>query len=387
MASESFTPTIGQAAPLATPPRVQLAYNLTHEPNRSRQVHNPMLDTLQAVRQLGSIAAAARQLKLSYRHVWGQLKEWETDLGHELIVWDRGQAARLTPFADKLLWAERLAQARLAPQIEALQAELERALATVFDEQTLVLSLQASHDDALSRLQDLASQQAGLHLDIQFSGSVDAIRALNEGRCQLAGFHTRQLPGRQTLTARTYKPLLRPGRHKLLGFALRSVGLMVAPGNPLGLQSVEHAVALSARWVNRPLGTGTRVLLDETLAQAHLAAEQVRGYENCQPSHAAVAQAVASGQADVGLGTQSAAVSAKLGFVPLVQERYQLVCLKEALATPAVGALRKLLASPTWQHTLKQLPGYAADDSGTVQAMSRWLPWWTFKPTPDPGAA
>ena len=343
-----------------------------------------MLDTLQAVRQLGSIAAAARQLKLSYRHVWGQLKDWESDLGHELIVWDRGQAARLTPFADKLLWAERLAQARLAPQIEALQAELERALATVFDEQTLVLSLQASHDDALSRLQDLASQQAGLHLDIQFSGSVDAIRALNEGRCQLAGFHTRQFPGRQTLTARTYKPLLRPGRHKLMGFALRTVGLMVAPGNPLGLCSVEQAVAQSARWVNRPLGTGTRVLLDETLALARIAPEQVQGYEQCQPSHAAVAQAVASGQADVGLGSQSAAVAAKLGFVPLVQERYQLVCLKDALTSPAVAALRKLLASPTWQHTLKQLPGYAADDSGSVQAMSRWLPWWTFKPASGP---
>lgn len=381
MAPEFTSPADGQTAPPATPPRVQLAYHLTREPNRSRQVHNPLLDTLQAVRQLGSIAAAARQLQLSYRHVWGQLKDWEASLGHPLIVWDRGQAARLTPFADKLLWAERLAQARLAPQIEALQAELERALATVFDEQTLVLSLQASHDDALSRLQDLASQQAGLHLDIQFSGSVDAIRALNEGRCQLAGFHTRQLPGRQTLTARTYKPLLRPGRHKLLGFALRTVGLMVAPGNPLGLQSVEQSVERSARWVNRPLGTGTRVLLDETLLLARLAPEQVRGYDNCQPSHAAVAQAVASGQADVGLGSQSAAVAAKLGFVPLVQERYQLVCLKEALNTPAVTALRKLLASPTWQHTLRQLPGYVADEAGTVQAMSRWLPWWTFRNT------
>lgn len=365
--------------PPASPPRVELIYRLTRDVDRSRQVHNPLLDLLLAVRQQGSISAAARQLNLSYRHVWGQLKEWEVEVGHELIVWDRGQAARLTPFADKLLWAERLAQARLAPQIEALQAELERAFATVFDDQTLVLSLHASHDDALSRLQDLASRQAGLHLDIQFTGSVDAIRALNEGRCQMAGFHTRQWPGRQTLTARTYKPLLKPGRHKVMGFALRTVGLMVAPGNPLGLLDVGHAVAQSARWVNRPLGAGTRVLLDEMLAQAHLAPEQVRGYDQCQPSHAAAAQAVASGQADVGLGTQSAAVAAGLGFVPLVQERYQLVCLKDALDTPAVDALRRLLASPVWQHTLMQLPGYAPDNAGSVQAMSRWLPWWTFK--------
>ena len=103
-----------------------------------------------------SISAAARQLDLSYRHVWGQLKEWEAKVGHELLVWDRGQAARLSPLGDKLLWAERMAQARLAPQIEALRAELERALATVFDDQAQVLSLHASHDDALARLQDLA---------------------------------------------------------------------------------------------------------------------------------------------------------------------------------------------------------------------------------------
>lgn len=361
------------------PPRVALVYQFTHKRERSPFLSNPLLDLLQAVRQHGSISGAARQLDLSYRHVWGQLKDWETQVGQPLIVWDRGQAARLTPFADKLLWAERLAQARLAPQIETLRAELERALATVFDPRTQVLSLHASHDDALSRLLDMASQQAGLHLDIHFCGSVDAIRALNEGRCQLAGFHTRQFPGRQTLTARTYKPLLKPGRHKIIGFALRQMGLMVAAGNPLGLHTLTDVAARQARWVNRPLGSGTRVLLDEMLQLAGLEGPALNGHDNCQPSHAAVAQAVANGQADAGLGTESAARAASLGFVPLVQERYQLVCLKSELDTAAVVALRKLLASPIWAHTLQQLPGYADDQGGSVQAMNRWLPWWAFR--------
>lgn len=213
-------------------PRVALVYQFTRQRERGPLLGNPLLDLLQATRQSGSISGAARQLGLSYRHVWGQLKEWEIEVGQPLILWDRGQAARLTPFADKLLWAERLAQARLAPQIEALRAELERALASVFDERTQVLGLHASHDDALSALQDLASQQASLHLDIHFTGSVDAIRSLNEGRCQLAGFHTRQRPDRHSLTARTYKPLLKPGKHKIIGFALRQMGLMVPPRQP-----------------------------------------------------------------------------------------------------------------------------------------------------------
>lgn len=362
-----------------SPPRVQLVYQFTQTRERTPQLDNPLLDLLQAVRQHGSISAAARQLGLSYRHVWGQLKEWEAKVGHELLVWDRGQAARLSPFGDKLLWAERMAQARLAPQIEALRAELERALATVFDDQAQVLSLHASHDDALARLQDLAATQASLHLDIHFTGSVDAIRALNEGRCQLAGFHTRQQPGRQTLTARTYKPLLKPGKHKVIGFALRWVGLMLPPGNPLHLHTLADVASHQARLVNRPLGTGTRVLLDEMLADAHLSPDALNGYDNVQPSHAAVAQAVANGQADVGLGTQSAAQSAGLTFVPLVQERYQLVCLKSALDTPPVAALRAWLASATWTRELAGLPGYTPDSSGTVQAMNKLLPWWAFK--------
>jgi putative molybdopterin biosynthesis protein len=359
-------------------------YQLTAQRERTALLRNPLLDLLQAVRHEGSISGAARRMGLSYRHVWGQLKDWEVTVGHELIVWDRGQAARLTPFADKLLWAERLAQARLAPQIEALRAELERAMALVFDDQTQVLSLHASHDDALARLQDVAADQANLHLDIQFTGSVDAIRALNEGRCQLAGFHTRQQPGRHSLTARTYKPLLKPGRHKLIGFALRTVGLMVAPGNPHILHTLADVARSGARLVNRPHGTGTRVLLDELLDEAGLTPEAFNGYAHTQPSHAAAAQAVASGQADVGLGAESAARTAGLDFVPLLRERYQLVCLKSALDSPPVLALRGALASPVWQHMLRQLPGYTQDDCGQVKPMNRCLPWWAFKSTSVP---
>lgn len=363
----------------ATAPKVALVYQFTRQRERSPLLGNPLLDLLQAVREHGSISGAARQMGLSYRHVWGQLKEWETEVGQPLIVWDRGQAARLTPFADRLLWAERLAQARLAPQIEALRAELERALATVFDASTQVLALHASHDEALSALQDLASLHASLHLDIHFTGSVDAIRSLNEGRCQLAGFHTRQWPDRHSLTARTYKPLLKPGKHKIIGFALRQMGLMVAPGNPLGLHTLADVARTQARYINRPLGTGTRVLLDELLEDAGLGADAINGHALSQPSHAAVAQAVANGQGDVGLGSESAARNAGLGFAPLLQERYQLVCLKTELDTPAVLALRNLLSAPAWAQALACLPGYTPDASGAIQAMNRLLPWWAFR--------
>jgi molybdate transport repressor ModE-like protein len=359
--------------------RVQLHYTLSKDAGNAL-IRNPLPELLQAVAEHGSISGAARALDLSYRHVWGALKRWEDQLGGELIIWGKGQSAQLSEFGAKLLWAERQAQARLAPQIAALHADLERAFAVAFDPNAHVLTLYASHDDALVALRTHAAQaDAGaLHLDIRFTGSVDAIRALNEGRCTLAGFHTVDKAGADSLTAHTYQPLLQPGLHKIIGFAQRTQGLIVAPGNPLALHSLQDVARTGARFLNRPLGTGTRVLLDDLLTQAGLDAQGIVGYALNEPSHTAIAQAVAAGAADVGMGIELAARARGLDFVPLVHERYHLACLKASLDQPATLALRTLLQTPEWLAQMATLPGYSPLRCGEVLAMSTVLPWWQF---------
>lgn len=373
--------------------KIQLSYSITQQRptgpiHGASLLRNPLIDMLQAVREQGSISGAARLIGLSYRHVWGQLKDWEQELGQPLILWERGQAAQLSPFGQRLLMAERLAQARLGPQTEALRAELERAFALAFEDSGTtpsdLVTLYASHDHALTVLREVAAgmttastpARPSLHLDIRFTGSVDAIRALNEGRCQLAAFHTQPFAAAGSLSARTYRPLLKPGTHKIIGFARRAQGLMVAPGNPLRLHELRDVISTRARFVNRSRGTGTRLLLDELLAQGGLTAQDLQGYDRDEASHAAVAQAVAAGEADVGLGTLYAARDSGLGFVPLTDERYLLVSLKSALDTPAMQKLLALLRSRHWQDTLNALPGYATDHCGEVAAMKRLLPWW-----------
>jgi molybdate transport repressor ModE-like protein len=392
--------------------RLQLHYTLSKD-NSPAQVRNPLIDLLQAVSTHGSISGGARALGLSYRHVWGELKRWEKELGNELIVWEKGQAALLTEFGSKLMWAERQAQARLAPQIEALRAELERSYAQAFDDSVHVVTLYASHDEALSSLREFALQTEAvlsgninliasdayhtgsrglndgrparahepekLHLDIRFTGSVDAIRALNEGRCVMAGFHTLLGAGKKTITEHRYKPLLQPGQHKIIGFAQRTQGLMLARGNPLQLRGLPDVAARQARFANRTLGSGTRVVLDELLAQAGLHAGDITGYAKTEPSHAAVAQAVASGQCDCGLGIAAPAAQAGLDFVPLALERYHLVCLKSALEQPGIATLLHLLQTPQWQNRITQIPGYSADQSGKVLPMRQVLPWWDYR--------
>ena len=80
--------------------RIRLNYVLGADTG-SAPLHNPLLDLLQAVREQGSISAAARVLDLSYRHVWGELKRWELELGQPLILWEKGQAARLAQFLER----------------------------------------------------------------------------------------------------------------------------------------------------------------------------------------------------------------------------------------------------------------------------------------------
>jgi putative molybdopterin biosynthesis protein len=370
--------------------KIELSYHLgsensaPHAADLSKQrqqalLRNALMDLLQAVREQGSIAAAAKSLGMSYRHVWGELKKWETKLNQNLIVWEKGMPAELSEFASKLLWAERQAQARLAAPIEALMAELERTFAVAFDPDAHLLTLYASHDDALVRLREFTAGQS-LHLDIRFCGSVDAVRALNEGRCELAGFHTLSQPTLNSLSAQTYKPLLKPGQHKLIGFAKRTQGLLVKPGNPLKIHSLQDVMAKRLRYVNRGLGTGTRLLLDELLTNQGLASNQLMGYDRQELSHSAVANCIASGQADAGLAIESAALSSGLDFVPLVGENYWLVCLKSALDSPPVLELRKHLLSPEWQTALQDMLGYQENQSGNVHSLSKELPWWALKP-------
>ena len=368
---------------------VHLQYRFESDGQRGAAVHNPLFDLLSAVHEQGSIQHAAKAMGASYRHVWGALKTWEDTLGEALVTWSKGQPARLTPFAERLLWAETRARTRLTPQIEALRAELERVLAEALDGSQHVLTIFASHDLGLPRLREIAAAEHGLHIELRFAGSVDALRALAAGRCLVAGFHVPRLAGRLPLFAKALKPLLKPGKHKLIGGVQRMQGLMVRAGNPLALRGLADLACPAdaageagggVRFVNRQRGSGTRLLMDHLLLAGGLSAASITGYDaSAEDSHVAVAAAVASGSADVGPGIEAAAAQFGLDFVPLVAEDYFLVCLKDALEHPAVRKLRLALSGPAWLQALEGLPGYRAQRSGEVLALTQALPWWHFK--------
>jgi molybdate-binding protein/DNA-binding transcriptional regulator YhcF (GntR family) len=200
----------------------------------------------------------------------------------------------------------------------------------------------------------------------QPSSSLAGLFALATDACDLAGCHLLD-----TATGEYNAPFverLLPGETVLLvTVAEREQGLLVAPGNPARLRDVRDLARPGVRFVNRPRGSGTRLLFDRLLAAAGVPSAAVDGYEREVPTHLAVAAAVAAGAADVGLGIRAAAQVAGLDFVPLARERYELALRATSQERPAVAAVLEVLRSPAFHDAARALTGYDVSRAGSVR--------------------
>jgi putative molybdopterin biosynthesis protein len=272
------------------------------------------------------------------------------------------------------LWAERRARTRLQPHFEALRADLGQVLATARAAEHPVLTLRASHDLALPVLQQHLTGSGELLLNIGFQGSVDALRALNDGQCLAAGFHLPTEGGAAAAFCRELKPLLGPS-HRLIGCSRRVQGLMVRKEHAASVRSFADVITQKLRFVNRQDGSGTRLLVDY-LAQAHAHGDPLLGAQHVENTHVSVALCVASGVADVGAGIEAAALQLGLHFVPLLEESYFLACLARDAEHPALTRLRAVLAGERWRAILTHLPGYRpALAPGALVTVEEALPW------------
>jgi putative molybdopterin biosynthesis protein len=231
--------------------------------------------------------------------------------------------------------------------------EIERTIVTT-GSHDLVLDLAASA---------LRERDPGLTLASSNVGSLGGLMALRDGLCHLAGSHLLDpATGEYTLP---YVERLLPGHDTaVVRLAHRDQGLVVAPGNPLGLAGIEDLVRAGLRYVNRQRGAGTRVLLDHELAQRGIEPAEVHGYEREEHTHLAVAAAVAAGRADCGLGVLAAARAFELDFVPIAREPYDLVLGRSTVEEPLLEPLWELLAASDFREAVEGLGGYDTAEMG-----------------------
>jgi molybdate-binding protein/DNA-binding transcriptional regulator YhcF (GntR family) len=194
-------------------------------------------------------------------------------------------------------------------------------------------------------------------------GSTAGLLALGRGDAQLAGVH---------LLDPATGEYNRPAAHRLLPeTALRFItlvhreqGLIVRRGNPLRLRGVGDLARPGVRFAHRQAGSGTQALLDYLLALQGLSRDQLSAPARELTTHLAVAAAVASGSADVGLGVRAAARALDLDFVPLTMERYDLAFRQDDADAPWLAALLETLASPALRVDIEALEGYDASRTG-----------------------
>jgi putative molybdopterin biosynthesis protein len=319
---------------------------------------------LRAIERSGSLAAAAREVGYSYRHVWNLFAKWERRLGKPLARFERGRGATLTALGVKLLELEQRARERVAPQLAELARQLEAELGRTAGRP---LRVHASHDLAVARLPELARARR-LALELEFHGSVECLDSLARDTCDLAGFHVAEQARSHEIARR-----LDARAHRLIGVAVREQGLMVAKGNPRRVRGLRDLERRELRLVNRQRGSGTRLVFDQLLAQAGITPSHAAGYPLEEFTHLAVASAVAGGIADVGFGIRAAAVQLGLGFIALVSERYFLACRADRFATRDVETAVALLRGRAFRELLGALPGYDDAITGRVFEVAEGL--------------
>ncbi|MBI5945226.1 MAG: molybdopterin biosynthesis protein [Chloroflexi bacterium] len=221
-----------------------------------------------------------------------------------------------------------------------------------------------SHDLTL----DLLAQFLAEH-DRRFAsanvGSQGGLIALRRGEAHLAGSHLLDpATGEYNISyIRQYMPDIPV---KVISLVGRDQGLLVKQGNPKGIKSLGDLSRPQVQFVNRQRGAGTRVLLDYHLNALAMSADSIIGYTREEYTHLGVAAAIASGRADCGLGIAAAAQALDLDFIPLFQERYDLVIPKIFTDDTLLAPLFDLLADSAFRDAVSNLMGYDVSVMGTL---------------------
>lgn len=211
-------------------------------------------------------------------------------------------------------------------------------------------------------LLEMGLRSKGVALVTGEESSREALLGLARGEAHVAGCHL--LDDATGTYNVTWVAQLVPFPCTLVTFASWKQGLIVASGNPKQLRSVADLANPGVRLVNRQAGSGSRALLDRALAVAGVPSGEVVGYEREEWGHLAVAAAVASGNADAGIGVKAAAVAMGLDFLPLEEERYDLVIPDHFLNDAPVQVLLDLLRSSALHRRVESLGGYDVSDMG-----------------------
>jgi putative molybdopterin biosynthesis protein len=241
-----------------------------------------------------------------------------------------------------------------------------RAQADALFLQEIVLPKSSKPMIVFSGSHDLALEEIADHLQdhmLLFSlpvGSLDGLVYLRQGLCQISGTHLLDESGEYNT------PFVRhffPDRDvKIITLAHRTQGLIVAEGNPKSVKNLSDLTHPNVRFVNRNPGSGTRLWFDTHLRNSKIPIENIRGYEKTVKTHTEAALLIQADKADASIGLQAAAHQHGLDFIPLFEERYDLVlpCMNEKSLLPILEYIQTV----NFRNSVASLTGYSTKHTG-----------------------
>jgi len=241
-----------------------------------------------------------------------------------------------------------------------------RAKAGAFLLQELILPEGGKPAIVFSGSHDLAIERIGAHIADHLMlltlpvGSLNGLVNLRQGLCHISGAHLLDKSGEYNV------PFVRhlfPDRvMDMVTLAYRSQGLILKPGNPKGIQSLSDLAQTGLRFINRNPGSGTRLWLDTELERLGIPSGSIKGYGTVVNTHTDCARAITSGQADVALGLQASALQYHLDFIPLFEERYDLILPREQ--EDILAPLLDYIQTSAFRQAISTLTGYTTTHSG-----------------------
>mgnify|MGYP001103348014 FL=1 len=224
-----------------------------------------------------------------------------------------------------------------------------------------------SHDNTLDVIYNyLRKKYPHISLSSAHVGSMGGLIAIKKGEAHIAGTHLLdEVTGEYNIPF--IKKILPEKKVILINLVYRIQGLIVRKGNPKNIKNFEDLKREDVIFINRQAGSGTRLLLDKHLRELGINPSEIKGYENEEYTHMGVAQAVASGRADVGLGIMASAKALDLDFIPVTEERYDLLIAKEFLDLEIIQALLDIIKNDKeFRNAVLSLGGYNIRDMGEV---------------------
>lgn len=236
------------------------------------------------------------------------------------------------------------------------RSDVDRTLVTI-----------GSHDNILDLLANqLHKRRPLIRMSSAHVGSLGGIMAIKRGEAHIAGTHLLdEETGEYNISF--IQRFLNDLPLELVNLCYRQQGMIVAKGNPLKIDSFKSIAENGFSFINRQKGAGTRLLTDKVMKDEGVTPDMISGYDHEEFTHMNVAAAVAGGRADAGMGIKAAAIALELDFVPITEERYDLIipqCYNED--ERIIAALEIIRKSYEFHDKIKVLGGYDLRDCGSV---------------------